>query len=173
MASRFVVRGFNCSCGRVTVAPGALLRGSDAPDRPQSFFSFSQLRRQHPIWVMLAVSRLRFARSTGPRSSASGPRGAHRNAGDLNSAFRFVRGRPSFETERGPGLRPRLPFPCGHCSSPLLHVSAHRGASSTLSNSSLQRTRVPSSRFFQHCGSPLSSVSLDSVKNFLLRIAAA
>jgi hypothetical protein len=36
-ASRVIVRGFNGSCGRVTVAPGTLLRGSDAPDRPQPF----------------------------------------------------------------------------------------------------------------------------------------
>ena len=38
----------------------------------------SQLRIRRPIRVTLAVSRLRFTRSTGSRSSASGPRGAHR-----------------------------------------------------------------------------------------------
>ena len=162
MASRFVVRGVNSSCGRVTVAPGALLRGSDAPDRPQSFFGFSQLRRQRPIWVMVAVSRLRLCpeyraaqQRIRPTRCSSARTSSARRFRPHPCAVRLVHSR----AWAGPGGY-RLPFPCGLIWAPSTRASAHRGAGSAPSNSSLQRTRVPSSRFFQHCGSPLSSVSL-------------
>jgi hypothetical protein len=78
-ASRFVVRGFNSSCGRVTVAPGALLRGSDAPDRPQSFLAFfsfvSAPHLGHGGWVAP-----RFAREYRAAQQRIRPTRAPRNA---------------------------------------------------------------------------------------------
>ena len=63
--------------------------------------------------------------------------------------------------ERGPGLEatgsPSRAVPFRRLQHTLRLIE---GLGPAPSNSSLQRTRVPSSRFFQHCGSPLSSVSL-------------
>jgi hypothetical protein len=82
------------------------------------------------------------ARTTGPRSSASGPRAAHRIVGRRrNFGCAFVPSSPLHSRAwAGPGGY-RLPSPCGPISAPSTNASAHRGVPSAPSNSALQRTR--------------------------------
>ena len=158
MASRFIVRGVKCSCGRVTVAPGALLRGSDAPDRPQSFSSFSPLPRCAPSGSCRLCRA--FALPGVPGRAAAHPAHAVLAGSHLATGFggAYVRGTsPHSRAWAGPGGY-RLPFPCRPISAPSRSASAHGGAPSAPSNSALQRTcrqspLAPSS-------APLSAVSL-------------
>jgi hypothetical protein len=96
--------------GRVTAAPGTLLRGSDAPDKPQFFTGISLVRNRRPIWVMVAGSRLASPGGTGLHSSV---RPTRNSTGSGRSTSCRVSSGTHHPVQEWAGARKlSVPFPC-------------------------------------------------------------
>ena len=168
MASRFLVRGVTDSCGRVTVAPGALLRGSDAPDRPQSsngfLFFVAAFHSGNGAWVAPSLRPEYRAAEQRIRPTRCSSRPSPFPASGVGVSARPRQSR----AWAGPGGY-RLPFTSRPARAPSSCASAHRGAGSAPHNSALQRTRRQSP--LAPSSSPLSAVSLDAPRRPRARCA--
>jgi hypothetical protein len=112
--------------GRVTTAPGTLLRGSDAPERPQFFFAFRNSHSARHVGLGGWVAP-RFAREY----RAAQQRPAHTKSRRVSVVPLHVgshRARTiQFKSGPGPGSH-RFPFPCVFIGLSVPGASAHRGA---------------------------------------------
>ena len=124
------------------------------PTGLSAFWHFPASYRR-PIWGRVAESRLALPGGTGPRSSESGPREAHRIAVFSGKGGATGGGSAVYSRAWAGPEGYRLPFPCRRSEASLLHASAYRIAGSVPSNPSLQRTRLRS---------PLNSISLGRAK---------